>query len=701
MSVAISLNTDSILQKCKEQPTGVLLIIAPTGTGKTIGMKSLILKHPSVYKKTIMVQPTNMAKGSVSGINTMTAQRLLNHYLRSGKFDCDTLVIDEVHTLCVEYHTILSILQKTGAYKKMRVVLMSATPNVGDLEDFFPMRVYMTPVPSPFPIRVHYEPLDFPGFPAFAQLHKHTLNVLKKYPGHKRVLVFLYTHDQCDKMANEFKEFVGAYNQGKTLALYGGMDPNDLRQWHDFLKEEERFIVFSTNVAEASITIPDLSLVIDFGVRCIQRNNRIVYNNCPKSNLVQRSGRTGRTCPGVVVRCMQKEDFKNRPDRDNPEYNWDNIVLLMLRHHNDPSRFLPESVNTDAILRKFVFYQLIDKNGNLDRKLVSFVLKCPLLLKNGCQLHHFLKTNNFQFNSKFVLYIISTALIDQMESRMSRIYYYSYDMKISRYKFFEKLKRVFTDRNDELIIYINIVLSCMLNEKPVDFSNAFSLNFRSIRQMSSAITRLWNFTTQFIGKNAGSLSWQDAVRNKVQIRTEMDFEKKNIYKVLFLTEKCAECLRHMYMISPLTPKFLLVNDMIWRTNFIVEYYNCIVSPFAQIYNRNRCILILSYDDTDIHKWFDPTTPLPDIVALSFSIYTFPPTETDNFIKNTNENIKRGVWNMNIFRKKKDLVKKKFQKVIEDISDDVAYRPGFYKMESNIQDLVNDISVFSEKIKNCL
>lgn len=695
----LSLNTDSILHKCQQLKTGVLLIIAPTGTGKTMGMRSLIMNHQNVYGKTIMVQPTNMAKGAIGGVRTMTALQLVHQYLRRGKFECDTLVIDEVHTLCVEYHALLSILQKTGAYQEFRIILMSATPNVHDLEDFFPMDVYLTPVPSPFPTQICYEPLDFPGFPPYRQMMKHVCAILRKHPHHKRVLVFVYTHDQCDKMSSEMKDLALAYNRGKTLPLYGGMDKDDLDQWHQFLRKEECFIIFSTNVAETSITIPNLSLVIDFGVRCIQRNNRIVYNHCPKSNLVQRSGRTGRTCPGVVVRCMRQEDFETRPDRDHPEYNWDMMILLMLRHHQDPIAMLPSDVNIGQTLRKFRFYGLMDDNRRLDRALVSFVLKCPLLLKNSCHLYSFLKSNQFTYNSHFILYIISTALIDQMECRMSRIYYYSYDMKISRYKFFEKLKRVFTNQNDELIIYINIVLSCMLNEKPVDFSNAFSLNFRSIRQIASSIGRLWHFVNQFLGRNT-NITWQNEVRNKLQTKTEMDFERKQTHKILLLKEKHANQLRHFYMMNPLIPKFLLANDMIWRPNFIIEYYNCILSPFTQIYNHNRCIMILSYDDTEVDKWFDPSTPLTDIITLSFSLYTFPPTRMDSFIKNLNESIKRGAWNMNLLKKKKDAVRKQHRNVLEDIQQDVAYRPGFWKMDVSLHDLVRDVSFFSEKIKTC-
>lgn len=684
----MSIHLESIFEKCKSIATGVLLIIAPTGTGKTMGMRDLILQHRQVYGKTIMVQPTRMA-GCLIDLPTKTPLQMIHHFLQKKKFDCDTLVLDEIHSVCVEYHTLLSILQKTESYKSMRVILMSATVDPYQLQQYFPLTIYEACVSSPYSIQVHYEPLEFPTFPPYRQMMRHVVDVLKKYPRHQRVLVFLYTHDQCDKMALELKTFATTYHQGKTFALYGGMDENDMMEWQKFLQEEKCFIIFATNVAETSITIPDLSLVIDFGVRCIQRNNRIVYNYCPQMNLIQRTGRTGRTCCGTVIRCMTEQDFETRPRQDNPEYYWDMMVLLMLRYKYKPSTLLP--IDPNNILNKFRFYGLL-KNNVLNHEIVSFVLRCPLLLKNSCQLFHFLKT--YGNHPDLVLFILSTTLIDQTESKMSRLYYYSYEMKIGRYKLLEKLKKVFANKNDELILYINILVSCMLNEKPVLFSNAFSLNFRTLRQIASAMTRLWNFICD---KNKIQ-PWQEVLRKKMETKITWDLERRSKYSIMQLKQDHGETLRHFYLMNPLTPKFMVINDLIWRPNFIVEYYHCIFSPFAQVYQRNRCILILSYDDSEIHHWFDPSIPLTSITTLSFSIYTYPPSRIDFFIQSLEQHVKVSHFQMSSFRKKKELVRKKFQGVVQEIEEDVAYRPGFWKMYDMINGFLKQLDHYSPSKK---
>lgn len=507
---------------------------------------------------------------------------------------------------------------------------MSATPCIEGLSKWFPLTVYSPPMAHPFPIDISYEPLAFPMFPSYQQMERHTIDLLRKHSHHHRILVFLYTHEQCDKMA---RHFATDFN---TIALYGGMDKTEMAQWTLFVQNNEKFIVFSTSVAETSITIPNLSLVIDFGIRCIQRNNRIVYNHCPQSNLIQRAGRTGRTCSGVVVRCMTKEEFIVRPEIDRPEYNWDLMLLLILRHGRDPYDLMPQELMIDKMIRKFRFYQLVHNHDNsLDRDRVEFVLKCPLLLKNSCFLYNYMeRTQKKNDECMTALFVLSCALINQMESRMSKIYYYSSDMPISRQRLLEKLKRIFGGQ-DEMVFYINLVVSCLASDKPTEFSNAFSLNFRTIRQISFTATRLW----KFVARNTTN-TWINLVRESMSDTQLVKgiINRQTDHQVHRLTETATDKLQTCYMMDPMVPKFMLVNDLIWRNNFILQYYNCIRSPFSQICNRNRCILILSFDDEEVDQWFDPNHILPHIMTLSFSLYMFLPKAMDDFVSNLRRHV---------------------------------------------------------------
>lgn len=673
---------DSILQECRGAPAGVWLIVASTGTGKTTGVCALVRKHPDVFGVATIVQPTRMA-ARATGADAVAPGVLMERFLSKKHFGCDTLVLDEAHAPLVEYNALFSFLQRTNATARMRVILMTATPDLEHLEKFFPdMRVRALEVAPPYPTTIYYEPIpNGTLFPPASVMASHTAGVLRKHAGHDGVLVFVYTHEQCERMARDLKQVVGQYNGGKTFALHGG---SDLAEWNRFMRQEKRFVVFATNAAEASVTIPGLSLVVDFGVRCVQRNHRIVYNNCPRSNLIQRAGRVGRTCPGVVVRCMTEPNFHERPAQETTAHNWDLVVLRVLWHGHDPAALLPETLDVASITQKFRFYGLMRGDGSLDRGLTSFVLRCPLSFKNSCHLNHFLSLRRQQDDeSLLALYVLSCVLIDQVDTRVSRVYYYSSEMKMSRQRFTQKLRRIF-DPPDELFFHLHLVLSCLLHAKPVQFSNAFSLNFRTIRQVGSGVERLWRFLGH---KNA----WKDAVRGAAHARKQMTgLKTETKFEVCVVRDAFVEKLRRAYFLCPHTPRMLLVNDMIWRPNLVLESYNCVISPFVQAHGRNRCVLVLSHDDTDIEKWSDTNATLTDITTLSFSLYTHPPTPVDKFVHDLHGAVRAGCFEHNARRRKKEVVRKKFDKVVRDVREDVAHRPGFWAADDALNAFVRSL-----------
>lgn len=77
-------------------------------------------------------------------------------------------------------------------------------------------------------------------------------------------------------------------------------------------------IILSTNIAESGVTIPNVTHVIDF---CLTKYNTkvkgaqissLILDWTSKKNCAQRAGRTGRVCPGFVIRMVTQDFFKNR-----------------------------------------------------------------------------------------------------------------------------------------------------------------------------------------------------------------------------------------------------------------------------------------------------------------------------------------------------------------------------------------------------
>jgi ATP-dependent helicase HrpB len=97
-----------------------------------------------------------------------------------------------------------------------------------------------------------------------------------------------------------------------------------------------RKIIFSTNVAESSITIEGVRAVIDSGLARIAGHSswsglpNLTVARVSKAAANQRAGRAGRTGPGRVIRLYPLEDFQRRPEHDTPEIGREDLTQLCL-----------------------------------------------------------------------------------------------------------------------------------------------------------------------------------------------------------------------------------------------------------------------------------------------------------------------------------------------------------------------------------
>ncbi|ABV39110.1 putative ATP-dependent helicase [Shewanella sediminis HAW-EB3] len=97
-------------------------------------------------------------------------------------------------------------------------------------------------------------------------------------------------------------------NKLELLALHGGITPMEQKQI--LIESSRQRVIFSTNVAETSLTIPGVTAVIDSGLerRTHQRNGRTVLSlaRISRASCEQRKGRAGRTQDGICIRLWGK-----------------------------------------------------------------------------------------------------------------------------------------------------------------------------------------------------------------------------------------------------------------------------------------------------------------------------------------------------------------------------------------------------------
>ena len=107
------------------------------------------------------------------------------------------------------------------------------------------------------------------------------------------------------------------------LPLYGELPPAE--QDAAVSRYDQPKVVVATNVAETSITIDGVRLVIDSGLARIPRYdphrgiNSLLVEKISWSSADQRTGRAGRTAPGRSVRLWSESEHAERPRADQPE----------------------------------------------------------------------------------------------------------------------------------------------------------------------------------------------------------------------------------------------------------------------------------------------------------------------------------------------------------------------------------------------
>jgi len=120
----------------------------------------------------------------------------------------------------------------------------------------------------------------------------------------------------------------------EIMPLYARLPERE--QQRVFQPGHRQRVVLATNVAETSITVPNIGYVIDPGFARISRYSyRAKLQQLPiepisQASARQRAGRCGRIAPGVCYRLCSEEDFEARPAYTDPELTRTNLAAVVL-----------------------------------------------------------------------------------------------------------------------------------------------------------------------------------------------------------------------------------------------------------------------------------------------------------------------------------------------------------------------------------
>src|SRR5690606_23091186 len=115
-----------------------------------------------------------------------------------------------------------------------------------------------------------------------------------------------------------------AREQGLELHALHGELPLEA-QAQAIAPSPRRKLVLSTNVAESSVTVEGVTIVIDTGLARIAEHSpwtgrqSLELRPIAQASAIQRAGRAGRTQPGHVLRLYTEANFRARPPQEKPE----------------------------------------------------------------------------------------------------------------------------------------------------------------------------------------------------------------------------------------------------------------------------------------------------------------------------------------------------------------------------------------------
>ena len=356
---------DQIIARLKSDRR--LILSAPTGSGKSTQVPQMLLKHGFLASgQVVILQPRRLAARLLAArvaqelgvklgdevgyqirfenctspktrIRFVTEGVLLRQMIEDPKLNgVSVLIFDEFHErhLYGDITLARSLDLQEQSQPNLNLVVMSATLNADELEDYL-SEVRTRNGENNFSASVlssegrqYSVDIQYAGQPSYNDkrpVWEQAASSFSHYVssgGEGDVLVFMpggFEISQTIEAIRHESESKGFI----LLPLHGELEPK--LQDAAVARYDRRKVVVATNVAETSLTIDGVRLVIDSGLARIARYdanrgiNTLLIERISQSSADQRAGRAGRTAPGVCMRLWSREEHSHRAPQELPE----------------------------------------------------------------------------------------------------------------------------------------------------------------------------------------------------------------------------------------------------------------------------------------------------------------------------------------------------------------------------------------------
>ena len=353
----------------------VVIVESPTGSGKTTQIPVILYEAGYATNGVIAVtQPRRIAALSVSEFISKqlgtSYPGLVGYKMRfEDKTDASTkikimtdgillqemkldpwlskysvIMVDEAHERSLNIDFVMGLLKRVLKERKdFRVIVSSATMNTQVFSEYFDNAPIVSIDTITYPVSVIYDPIPGgvttttdAGCDLLLSKICNTVERVLDNGDEGGILIFLpgekIIKDCLDRLYRmPFSRHL------HILPLYGRLSKEEQEKVFDEPPAGKKKVIISTNIAETSVSISDITTVIDSGLCKLNFYNprnftsSLIESSVSKASCNQRKGRAGRTHEGSCYRLYKRMDFETRPEYTTEEIYRTDLSEVVLR----------------------------------------------------------------------------------------------------------------------------------------------------------------------------------------------------------------------------------------------------------------------------------------------------------------------------------------------------------------------------------
>lgn len=340
-----------------------VLLHAPTGAGKSTVLPLEILKSGQIDGRIIMLEPRRIAARSVaarlaqqlgesvgetiglrmrseSRVSAKTRLEVVTEGVLTRQLQNDPMlegvglvILDEFHERNLQADLGLALLldSQQALRDDLKILLMSATLDDQGLSQLFSDAPVISSQGRTFPVQREYKPIN-PNKPFHQEVASAVWQLMQQQGG--SLLLFLPGVGEIERTKSELEGLVT--DDVMLCPMYGALSIQAQQQAILPAPEGKRKVVLATNIAETSLTIEGIRLVVDSGFERVGQFNprsgltKLIKKRISQASMTQRAGRAGRLEAGVCWHLMSAEQAERAAQFSEAEINNSDLSGLWL-----------------------------------------------------------------------------------------------------------------------------------------------------------------------------------------------------------------------------------------------------------------------------------------------------------------------------------------------------------------------------------